>query len=125
MAEVSQSMKDSLTGQEMAHNPMRDCGPILVEDDARMDVIGQNGNEGIHYAECDEVKHPDHYTSGKIECIAAIKAMLTAEEYRGYVKGNVLKYIWRERKKGGDVSLQKAAWYLDSLIGQGVGDGEA
>ena len=63
----------------------------------------------------DPVNHPEHYTSGSIECIDAIRAALTEEEFRGYCKGNALKYVWRERHKGGDESLAKADWYLKCL----------
>ena len=64
----------------------------------------------------DEVNHPDHYTVGSIECIEAIEAQLTEEEFRGYLKGNVAKYLWRERHKGGYQSLKKADWYLKHLL---------
>ena len=62
------------------------------------------------------VNHPEHYTIGSVECIEAIEAQLTLEEYRGYLKGNVAKYVWREKNKGGIESLKKAQWYLDRLI---------
>lgn len=64
----------------------------------------------------DNVNHPTHYTDGGIECIEAIEAALTTEEFRGYCKGNIQKYVWRERMKGGTESLKKAQWYLDRLI---------
>lgn len=64
----------------------------------------------------DVVNHPPHYTDGGIECIEAIEAQLTVEEYRGYLKGNIAKYVWRERHKGGTESLMKARFYLDRLI---------
>ena len=64
----------------------------------------------------DVVNHPAHYTDGGIECIEAIEAQLTPEEYRGYLKGNVAKYVWREKHKGGIQSLEKAQWYLSRLI---------
>ena len=64
----------------------------------------------------DMVNHPPHYTEGGIECIEAIEAQLTADEFRGYLKGNCVKYLWRERHKGGIESLKKARWYLDRLI---------
>jgi hypothetical protein len=64
----------------------------------------------------DQVNHPPHYTDGGIECIEAIEAALTPEEFRGYCKGNLIKYAWRERMKGGVESLKKARWYLDRLI---------
>jgi len=64
----------------------------------------------------DNVNHPAHYTAGGIECIEAIQAALTTEEFRGYLKGNVMKYIWRERMKGGVESLAKGQWYLERLV---------
>ena len=64
----------------------------------------------------DNVNHPEHYTSGNIECIEAIQAALTEEEYRGYLKGNIIKYVWRERIKGGAESLKKAQWYLGQML---------
>ena len=64
----------------------------------------------------DLINHPSHYVDGVIECIEAIEAQLTFEEYRGYLKGNIAKYVWRERHKGGTESLKKALWYLDRLI---------
>ena len=63
----------------------------------------------------DAVNHPPHYRQGGIECIDAIRAALTDEEFRGYCKGNVLKYVWRERHKGGTESLKKAQWYMGRL----------
>ena len=64
----------------------------------------------------DLVNHPSHYNDGGLECIEAIEAQLTPEEYRGYLKGNVAKYVWREKHKGGIESLKKAQWYLTRLI---------
>lgn len=69
----------------------------------------------------DDINHPAHYTAGKVECIDAIEAALTPEEYRGYLKGNILKYTWRERQKEGDKAMGKARWYLERLLGGGNG----
>ena len=41
---------------------------------------------------------------------------MSPEEYRGYIKGQVIKYITRERHKNGLEDLKKARWYLDRLI---------
>lgn len=56
------------------------------------------------------------YNAGGVECIDAIQAALTPEEYRGFLKGNVIKYTWREKHKGGEESLKKAQWYLARLL---------
>lgn len=65
----------------------------------------------------DPVNYPSHYTNGSIECIEAIEAALTPEEFRGYLKGCAMKYIWRERMKGGTESIDKARWYVQRLLG--------
>jgi hypothetical protein len=64
----------------------------------------------------DPVNHPDHYTAGNIECIDAIQAALTPEQFIGYCRGNAIKYIWRAERKGGIQDLQKAIWYLNRAI---------
>ena len=64
----------------------------------------------------DNVNHPSHYKNSGIECIDAIQSQMTPEEYRGFLKGNVLKYLWRERAKGGYESLLKSQWYLNRLL---------
>lgn len=63
----------------------------------------------------DNIEHPEHYRHGAHECIDAIRSMLSEEEWKGYVKGNVLKYMWRESSKGGIEDLRKARWYLDNF----------
>ncbi|OBX73754.1 hypothetical protein A9308_00660 [Moraxella atlantae] len=75
--------------------------------------------EGL--GEHDNVNNPAHYTAGAIECIDAIRAALTEEEFRGFCKGNIIKYVWRERLKGGDESIEKATWYGKQII-EGVHD---
>ena len=48
----------------------------------------------------DNINNPEHYTTGDIECIDAIKASMSHEEYIGFLKGNVIKYLWRYGLKG-------------------------
>jgi len=69
----------------------------------------------------DKVNHPSHYTSGDIECIEAIKASMSPDGFQDYCKGNVLKYIWRWRQKGGVEDLEKARVYLSWLIDNAKG----
>jgi hypothetical protein len=62
------------------------------------------------------VTQPDHYNKGAIEAIEAIKASMHPQEYKGYLKGNCLKYLWRYEYKNGVEDLRKARVYLDWLI---------
>lgn len=64
----------------------------------------------------DPVNHPSHYTSGSIECIDAIESA-TGDAFKGYLRGNAIKYLWRYDKKGKEVEdLRKAVWYTEKLI---------
>ncbi len=63
------------------------------------------------------VNAPNHYTQGDIDCIDAIKAALTPEEYRGFLRGNMMKYNWRLGLKGkATIDAEKCKWYNDKLI---------
>jgi len=62
----------------------------------------------------DMVNSPPHYTKGGIETIDFIQAKLSPEEYRGYLRGNLLKYASRLGEKDSD-DAGKAAWYAQRL----------
>ena len=65
----------------------------------------------------DNVNNPSHYNLGSVECIDAIEAMLSTEEFIGYLRGNSLKYRWRFRYKGKPLEdLKKANWYEERLL---------
>jgi hypothetical protein len=60
----------------------------------------------------DPVNHPDHYTVGGIETIDFIEAKLSPEEFAGYCRGNMLKYIARAgHKDDAGQDMRKALWY--------------
>ena len=64
----------------------------------------------------DNVNNPAHYKKSDVECIDAISSALSPDEFKGYCKGNILKYVWRENHKGKKEDLKKAQWYLNKLI---------
>lgn len=64
----------------------------------------------------DNVNNPPHYGQGKIEAIDYIEDFLTKEEFIGYLRGNIAKYMHRWRYKNGIEDLYKAKWYLERLI---------
>ena len=64
----------------------------------------------------DNVTNPSHYTNGNIETIDYLKDTLSKEQYEGFCRGNVLKYISRYPHKNGVEDLNKAKTYLEWLI---------
>ena len=75
---------------------------------------------GAHTEEVDMVNHPPHYKlSNGMESIDVIRAVLTPEEYRGWCKGNALKYQFRAGKKDPTKLVQdyeKTQWFLQELV---------
>ena len=62
------------------------------------------------------VVSPPHYNHSGIECIAAIQAAL-GSNFKYYLQGNIMKYLWRFDYKGKPLEdLQKAQWYLNTLL---------
>ena len=64
----------------------------------------------------DMVNSPAHYNQSCIECIAAIQAAL-GPNFKYYLQGNIMKYLWRFDYKGKPLEdLEKAQWYLNTLL---------
>jgi hypothetical protein len=60
--------------------------------------------------------NPDHYKSKSKETIERLQDNLTQGEFKGYLKGNILKYLDRYEHKNGVEDLSKMQWYLNKLI---------
>ena len=58
----------------------------------------------------------DHYVTKAVQPWDAMQAWMSHEEFAGFLRGNVIKYIARYKDKGGVADLQKARHYLDKLI---------
>jgi len=95
--------------------------------EARMDALGQNGNEGSHYAtqsaadpasnQPKDAINPSHYQAGKVECIDALAAATVNKTgIEAVCTANVIKYLWRYEAKNGLEDVKKARWYLERLI---------
>lgn len=64
-----------------------------------------------------KVKSPDHYKiTEDLESIDILRALMTEEEFVGFCWGNVMKYIFRWKKKNGREDLKKARVYIDWIL---------
>jgi|TARA_R100001530_G_scaffold41510_1_gene31741 hypothetical protein len=67
----------------------------------------------------DQVNNPDYYNKTGIETIDLIKNSMSEVEFRGYLKGNIIKYVSRHMHKGMPLKdVLKAQWYIDRLADQ-------
>ena len=61
--------------------------------------------------------NPAHYKDD-IECIDAIRAQLSDEQWIGFLRGQVAKYNWRlGRKDATEQDAKKMLWYAKWLTG--------
>ena len=84
-----------------------------------------NGDIGTYYYVCTKCNLAcdanstqiggNHYQSKTIQPWEAMESWFTNEEFVGYLKGNILKYIIRYKDKGGVEDLKKAQHYLAKL----------
>ena len=59
----------------------------------------------------------DHYKQlGDYQPWQVLKAWLTPEEFRGYMKGTAIAYLAREAAKGGDLDIKKATHTLQAFL---------
>jgi hypothetical protein len=58
---------------------------------------------------------PDHYSYG-VQPWDAMEHWMPREQFEGFLRGNVIKYLARYPEKGGLEDLQKARDYLARLI---------
>lgn len=58
----------------------------------------------------------DHYRSKAVTPWAVMASCMSAEEFAGFLRGNVIKYVMRCKDKGGVEDLRKAQHYLEKLL---------
>lgn len=96
--------------------PVADTWNHVYDDDNEPNNHPRFSEEAMSQS-YDPVNRPEHYNTGGLECIDAIRGMLSHDEYIGYLRGNALKYMWRFRYKKKPIEdLRKARWYEERLI---------
>lgn len=62
----------------------------------------------------------DHYTKLKVQPWAAMESWMSPDEFKGFLRGNVIKYMGRNKDNQLE-DWQKAQHYLDKLIEVSLG----
>jgi hypothetical protein len=57
-----------------------------------------------------------HYLDKSVQPWEAMESWMTEEQFKGFMLGNVIKYVARFQDKGGRNDLEKAKHYLDKCI---------
>ena len=94
------------------------CGEMFYSLSCFTPEYGDVCSKCFYEVSSDPVVSPPHYTAGGIETIDFIRVKLTPDEWRGYLKGSIIKYLSRANLKGAEEQdYQKAAFYARMLAG--------
>lgn len=74
------------------------------------------GHIGIGIAANNQQVGGDHYSKHKVQPWDAMQDWMTPEQFSGFLRGCVFKYLARYRDKDGVDDLKKARHVLDKLI---------
>lgn len=100
------------------HEQDCDCGQCKCLEDESCKVCRPETKQQV--PPHDTINAPSHYTAGGIECIDYLRAKLSPDEFRGFLRGNALKYLSRLGRKGDEhnavCDAQKAVWYAERLV---------
>jgi hypothetical protein len=70
----------------------------------------------LHQMAMDHQVGGTHYANKTIQPWEFMESVMTEEQFEGYIRGNVIKYLSRYPEKGGRLDLEKAKHYLDKLL---------
>ena len=89
--------------------------PHIMTPEEIADIIATMPN-GRDRTSADEVQvSGSHYKDMPIQPWALMEMVLTVEEFRGYLKGNIIKYTMRAGRKEGSDDAGKAKHYMQKL----------
>lgn len=64
----------------------------------------------------DIINHPEHYTTGKVDCLQLMLDTQGVEAVKHFCICNSIKYLYRHNKKNGDEDIRKASFYLNKYV---------
>lgn len=64
----------------------------------------------------DAVNHPQHYCTGKYECIDVMIEIFGIEAVKTFCLLNAFKYNYRSGRKNGRQDIEKAVWYSNKYL---------
>jgi len=56
-----------------------------------------------------------HYKDMPVQPWTVMESLMTPEEFRGFLKGNIIKYAMRQGRKEGSDDANKALHYMNKL----------
>ena len=90
---------------------------MIIRGQTLSQIMGEAPMPGQVFHPPDMINSPKHYTIGGIETIDFMKAKSTPEEFHGYLRLTVLKYLSHgPYKSAASEDYKKARWFLNRLI---------
>lgn len=88
-------------------------GAVWLKNSDSVGMIDATRCKLVYREEAKNQLRPDHY-GGEDNPFEAIKVIEGLK--LDFIEGNIVKYLFRYKKKNGLMDLKKSQWYLDRLI---------
>ena len=92
-----------------------------AERKEKLDFTAEKHKEALKMLSEDPI-NPDWYDCPGGELINVLKLVLTPEEWRGYCKGNIFKYVIRAPNKNKAEDFNKGIKYIEFLRDGGLNE---
>lgn len=93
-----------------------DDGRFVCFDKTSFKYMINDINDFVKSDSSDNVNHPEHYETGKFECIDVMIETQGAEAVKDFCICNAFKYLYRHGRKNGREDIEKAIWYLNKYL---------
>ena len=106
--------------------PIIHAKECVFDDNSRLGRMVPRWSDCLMYSPTDEpsdVTRQSHYMNLKIQPLIVMMNDLSNDEFKGYLKGNIIKYVLRAERKNGNEDYAKAAFYaklLDEFVRTGT-----
>lgn len=110
---LEKKIDDLKIGNGGEDTPRIELGGGKSDNFTPLGIVAPNVKGDVAY---DAVNHPQHYCTGKYECIDVMLEIFGIEAVKTFCLLNAFKYNYRSGRKNGLEDIQKAKWYIDKYI---------
>lgn len=104
---------DLKIGNRGEDTPRIELGGGKPDNFTSLGIVAPSAEGNVAY---DAVNHPQHYCTGKYECIDVMIEIFGIEAVKTFCLLNAFKYNYRSGRKNGRQDIEKAVWYSNKYL---------
>lgn len=110
---LEKKIDDLKIGNRGEDAPRIELGGGKSDNLTPLGIVAPSAEGNVAY---DAVNHPQHYCTGKYECIDVMIEIFGIEAVKTFCLLNAFKYNYRSGRKNGRQDIEKAVWYSNKYL---------